>query len=295
MVVSPTQAAQAAPPPVLLLTAGDGPWQWRRTNYMLLDGALDQTTTTHSLSSIRQLRSLGSVMRSQHGSQVTFEFDSAAAPLQLEVGKYEEAGVGASLWDASIALSLFQRSGQMPLPASAKVVELGAGLGLPSFDLARGGGVASVTLTDARSKLLELAEQNMEALRHTQPVPATVAIEHLQWGGDGETSTARGAYDVIIGSDICYEEASVPSLAALLERLQAPVAMVIGPAGRPSMKLLKQTMRASPFVHVEERLLSLVCSNADASASPLDVGADDATLVRSSGVHSLLIVSPFKP
>ena len=70
MVVSPTQAAQAAPPPVLLLTAGDGPWQWRRTNYMLLDGALDQTTTTHSLSSIRQLRSLGSVMRRRGGLAV---------------------------------------------------------------------------------------------------------------------------------------------------------------------------------------------------------------------------------
>ena len=217
---------------------------------------------------------------------MTFECD-AAPPLQLELGAtYAEAGVGASLWDASIALSLFQRSGELTLPASARVVELGAGLGLPGLDLARKDGVASVTLTDARSKLLELAQQNADQLKETQPVPADVAVELLEWGGESDASSPSGAYDVIIGSDICYHEASVPPLAELLERLSAPLTLIIGPAGRPSMQLLKQAMMASPVLAVEERMLSLVCSNADDSLT------DKASSVTSSGVHSLLIVSP---
>ena len=73
--------------PVLLLTSSDGPWAWRRTRYELLDGELDQATTSYKLSSIRKLRSLGSVMRTQDGNAVTFEFD-AAEPLRHMRGDF---------------------------------------------------------------------------------------------------------------------------------------------------------------------------------------------------------------
>ena len=293
-----------APPPVLLLTAGDGPWAWRRTRYMLLDGALDAATTTYPLSAIRKLRALGSVMRTQDGSHVTFEFDEAP-PLRLELGvTYEEAGVGASLWDASIAMALFQRSGDVPLPRDAHVMELGAGIGLPSLDLARwpNGGVARITLTDAREKLLELAEQNAGALRQSQPVPAEVATARLQWGGaasdDDATGAAPRAYDVVLASDVCYEEDSVPPLASLLEELAAPLTLLIGPAGRPSYNRLRERLADSPRLELEERMLTLVCANADEVSDewPL-LERTDATgeaTVRSSGVHRLLILSPTK-
>ena len=103
--------------PVLLLPMGDGPWAWRRARYTLLDGALDEGTTVYSLTSINKLRSLGTAMRTQVGSQVSFEFDDSP-PLELSLGAtFEEAGVGAQLWEASIALALFHRSEIAPLPA----------------------------------------------------------------------------------------------------------------------------------------------------------------------------------
>ena len=87
--------------------------------------------------------------------------------------------------------------------------------------------------------------------------------------------------DVAIGSDICYEEACVGPLAALLERLAAPLTLLIGPVGRPSYSLLRDRLMESPKLHTEERILSLVCANLDAPA-----GAP----AHSAGVHRLLIV-----
>ena len=96
-------------------------------------------------------------MRSQTGEHVTFDFGDT--PLELHLGAtHEEAGVGSQLWDASVALSLFLRSGHLSLSPSSRVVELGAGIGLPSLDLARRPDhPAHITLTDARQKLLSLA------------------------------------------------------------------------------------------------------------------------------------------
>ena len=101
-----TPSAPAAP--VLLLTAGNGPWAWSRTRYELVDAALDETVTTYPLSEINAHPRLGHVMRSQTGEHVTFDFGDT--PLELHLGAtHEEAGVGSQLWDASVALSLFLR------------------------------------------------------------------------------------------------------------------------------------------------------------------------------------------
>ena len=105
----------------------------------------------------------------------------------------------------------------------------------------------------------------------------------LQWGdapGDNDLS-ALGGVDVAIGSDICYEEACVGPLAALLERIAAPLTLLIGPVGRSSYALLRQRLKASSMLRTEERLLSLVCNNAD---------DHQPATVHSAGVHSLLIV-----
>ena len=107
-----TPSAPAAP--VLLLTAGNGPWAWSRTRYELVDAALDETVTTYPLSEINAHPRLGHVMRSQTGEHVTFDFGDT--PLELHLGAtHEEAGVGSQLWDASVALSLFLRSGHLSL------------------------------------------------------------------------------------------------------------------------------------------------------------------------------------
>ena len=280
-----TVATPAAPTsPVLLLTAGDGPWAWSRTRYELVDAALDETKTVYPVSEINAQR-LGHVMRSQTGEHVTFDFGDT--PLELHLGAtHEEAGVGSQLWDASVALSLFLRSGHLSLSPSSRVVELGAGIGLPSLDLARRPDhPAHITLTDARAKLLSLALQNIDALRQNHvSVTAKLDVAPLQWGdapGDNDLSAFTGGVDIAIGSDICYEEACVGPLAALLERLAAPLTLLIGPVGRSSYALLRQRLKASSMLRTEERLLSLVCNNAD---------DHQPATVHSAGVHSLLIV-----
>lgn len=314
-VVTPTTSG-----PLLLLAAGDGPWAWRSTRYELLDGALDEATTLHSRSTISKLKSLGVAMRTQaeDGSLLSFSFGSEP-PLDVRLGvTHEQAGVGSQMWDSAIALCLFQRSRLVPLPAAAKVVELGAGLGLPSLDLARWSGehtVESVVLTDARPALVELAEANAAALRNSQQTSAEISVKLLEWGDHkpdtpsdaplvSATVHADGAppasdvppsdrhpsdeIDVLLGSDICYEESAVPPLAALVERLRVPLALIIGPSARPSMRKLRERLRSSSSVHVHERRLSLVCSNADDANSS---AATDDSLVRSAGVFSLLLVS----
>ena len=221
--------------PVLLLPMGDGPWAWRRARYTLLDGALDEGTTIYSLSSINKLRSLGTAMRTQErdSSRVSFEFDNSP-PLELSLGAtFEEAGVGAQLWEASIALALFHRSEIAPLPASARVLELGCGLGLPSLDMARWTGErvpSRVLLTDSRARLTELAEANAATMRASMPWASEVVTSQLDWNTHDEAEQPLAA-DVIIGSDICYEPAFVPPLAHFLERLSAPLTIIIGPTG----------------------------------------------------------------
>jgi len=292
--------ATAAGAPLLMLPAGDGPWAWRRARYELLDGALDEHVLSYSIQSIRKLRSLGSAMRTENGQAVTFEFDEGP-PLPLDqTVTHEEAGVGSRLWESAIALALFDRSRLVPFPPSARLIELGAGLGLPSFDLARIGVVRSVVLTDERPPLLRLAEQNAAALKRDQPVPAAVSVAPLQWGPmakQSDDAVLERGFEVVIGSDICYEEESVPPLVELIERMAAPLALLIGPAGRPSMRKLRERLEASPALTVEERLLTLVCSNADeaprdgAAGGASDAEADSA-MVRSGGIHRLLVVRP---
>ena len=206
----------------LLLTAGDGPWQWKRTRYELLDGGLDPATTIFSASSIKRLGSLGRLMRSQQDDVVTFDFetDEAAQPLALNLGvTYEEVGVGARVWDSSVAMLIYQRSARNQLlPVSARVLELGAGLGLPGIDMARMTGFTHVTLTDSRSPLLELAERNaalarFNALDSGKPF-ADVETAHLEWGSDATTSCDNSnatsgearrctSFDLVLGCDIC--------------------------------------------------------------------------------------------
>ena len=55
----------------------------------------------------------------------------------------------------------------------------------------------------------------------------------------------------------------------------------VGPVGRSSYALLRQRLKASSMLRTEERLLSLVCNNAD---------DHQPATVHSAGVHSLLIV-----
>jgi predicted nicotinamide N-methyase len=280
---------------------GDGPWAWEKTRYMLLDGALDETTTTYSLSSTCKLRTLGTAIRTQTDpSKVIFELNDAP-PLPLELGAtFDEAGVGSRVWDSSIALALFQRTRRFvdSLPPAARIAELGSGLGLPSLDLSRWQqGIGSVLMTDSRPKLVMVAEHNLKTVRSSQSSQSAgnrTRAAKMDWTHSDEEDSAgsvmpSGSIDVLIASDVCYEAASVAPLVDLVEKLDAPLMIIIGPNGRPSMQQLRKRLFASDTIVVEERQLTLVCSNANESG---EVGnmIDGVESMRSAGVHMLLVL-----
>jgi len=218
-------------------------------------------------------------------------------------------------------LITFLKSDLAPkLPANPRVLELGAGVGVPSFELARR--AASVTLTDASAPLLELCRSNGEAIRLNHDEAglqfARLDVAQLSWGVDvveGEdTECASGGchrpiapslvgHDLVIGSDICYDESAVGGLASVIYQLQAAVTIVIGPVTRPSIKALASTLKEMRGVQVESREVTLVCTDAtdheEASAgldgataggALLELHADDRQHVRSGGVHQVLII-----
>jgi len=249
-------------------------------------------------------------MRIQDGDDILFDFGADAdfiadpstirsenaseRPLRLHLGTtYEEAGVGYQVWDSAIAMAILQRSNLLPsLPDSARVIELGAGLALPGLDLARRG--YAVTVTDARVPLLELAARNAEATRRDQQDSgrawADVSTAQLQWGNG--FNDVEPHFDFAMGSDICYEESSVPALAQLIDTMRIATC-VIGPATRPSMRALLRHLAENTHLDVTERKLTLVCNNAEkeqlAHTARRDGTHDE---MRSGGVHSLIMIRP---
>ena len=110
------------------------------------------------------------------GASVAFTFSTAPTseggaigpasvpPLAVTEIPYQDAGVGHTVWHAAVVLSIFMRSpaGIELLSQSARtpgrlprLLELGAGLGLPGRDASARGNVASlVTISDTRPALL---------------------------------------------------------------------------------------------------------------------------------------------
>ena len=314
----------AMPGTVLRLTAGDGPWNWSRAKYDLLDGALDDRSTTFSSQQCSSREVLGSLWRMQPSAEVaqgqasfSFKHPSAdleprqarvgsktklkhLAPLTLALTTFEAAGVGAQVWEAAIAMTLFLSSDRAPaLPEQYRVLELGAGVGLPSFVMARSSAATRVTLTDSRPAVLELGRRNSEGLRAAHVADGTpfaaVDVQALDWGEPQPNETGYSVrapsepYDLVIGSDVCYEETAVQGLASIILELAAPVTIIAGPTTRPSMQLLASHCAHMPGVHVETLKLTLVSSDASDDKATAEEGERDERM-RSGGVHLVLVI-----
>lgn len=122
----------------------------------------------------------------------------------------------AELWPAGLALA-------EALPSDlegVRVVELGAGLGVPSLVAAARG--ANVTAVDWAEDAVDLLRRN--AARNDLPLAAV----HADW------REFDGGFDLALAADVLYEARNVEPLAELLSRL-APEAL-IGLAGRPYEK-----------------------------------------------------------
>ena len=125
----------------------------------------------------------------------------------------------AELWSSGVALAGVVSTLEL---AGARVLELGAGLGLPSLAAAlRGADVlASDWAEDAVALLRENAARNDIAVR----------VERVRW--DKPDPLVREApWDLVLGADLLYEQRNADQLIELLPRL-GPEILLADP-GRP--------------------------------------------------------------
>ena len=220
-------------------------------------------------------------------------------PLLLHEIPYEGAGVGHSVWDSAIVLTIFLRSraGRLLLADSVngladgkadgltgrqlpRVLELGAGLGLPGRDLAARG-AATVILSDSRERLLEQLDQGTSAN----------AIK-LNWNTLGDVAAAVLAkYDVVIASDVAYYHPDVAPLADALRSMNAAISVIVAPMHRDAALALSDELHARGGT-VVELAMTLVSSDADSWQGPIPSHCEAVSHVPTLAYRVLLVKWP---
>ena len=120
----------------------------------------------------------------------------------------------ADLWPSALALA--DVVARRP-PAGKQVLELGCGIALPGIAAARGGG--DVLLADWSPDAIAFARDNAER----NGVTVRTAVQ--SWDRP-EPLVVDGGWDLVLASDVLYEERNVLPLLAALETLMAPAGEV---------------------------------------------------------------------
>ncbi|MFW5741004.1 MAG: class I SAM-dependent methyltransferase [Myxococcota bacterium] len=114
------------------------------------------------------------------------------------------------IWPAAIVLASFVSSRK---GGSGRVLELGAGLGVPALVAACCG--RQVVISDLEPDALEFARAAVE-LNELDDRVRVMALDWTDPPGD------LGVFDTILGSEVLYHPPLYPTLVALLSRLLAP-------------------------------------------------------------------------
>jgi len=150
----------------------------------------------------------------------------------------------AELWPSGVALA--RAVGCLEL-AGVRVLELGAGLGLPSFAAAIGG--ADVLATDWAHDAVELLRAN--AARNEVALRA----ERVRWD-DAGALLAAAPWPLVLGADLLYESRNAEQLLELLPRLGADV--LLAEPGRPFARgFFERAAERWTIETVEDRLFRL--------------------------------------
>lgn len=120
----------------------------------------------------------------------------------------------ARIWPASIVLAELVAS--MPVDPQREMIEIGGGLGHVSIVAAACG--HRITCSEANPHALAFAKAS--ALLNQLP---QLPVVHLDWG----QSTVSGAFDTVIGSELVYRDADIPSLERLFTLLLKPDGEII--------------------------------------------------------------------
>ena len=121
----------------------------------------------------------------------------------------------ARIWPSSLALTAFLRK-EPHWIASKHVLEIGAGIGLPSFSISRE--ASSLVISDYSTEAVALMEKNIEylVLQHAKAI-------YLDWNHFPSDLTA----DTVLFSDINYDPEQFEALLTLIKQLLNKGATVI--------------------------------------------------------------------
>mmetsp|Transcript_26381 Transcript_26381/g.84546 ORF Transcript_26381/g.84546 Transcript_26381/m.84546 type:complete len:311 (+) Transcript_26381:202-1134(+) len=146
---------------------------------------------------------------------------------------FDGLDTGCTVWDAARATAEQLLAGRRPLArlvAGKRVVELGSGTGLAGLACAAAG-ASHVTLTDLPCRL-PLLRRNVRANGWLATLGGCgLACSALDWGSDDLPArlSALGDFDVLVGTDLVYEEEHSAAVARLLAHAlrQRPAAQLL--------------------------------------------------------------------
>jgi predicted nicotinamide N-methyase len=172
----------------------------------------------------------------------------AEALLDEEAFEHEEfLPYWAELWPSGLALARHVAALRV---SGLRVVELGAGLGLPSLAAALAG--ARVLATDWAPDAVPLLERNAAANG------IELEVERVAWTSP-DALLARAPFDLALAADVLYERRNVEPLLALLSML-APEGLVADPRRPAAAEFLERAeagwrvetseLQASPLVRL---------------------------------------------
>jgi predicted nicotinamide N-methyase len=150
----------------------------------------------------------------------------------------------AELWPSGAALA---RAVEALDLRGVRVLELGAGLGLPSLAAALGG--AEVLATDWADDAVELLRTNAQHNR------VALRVECVRWDAP-EPLLREAPWPLVLGADLLYERRNVEQLLELLPRLGGDV--LLAEPGRPFARgFFERAAEHWQIKTLEDRLFSL--------------------------------------
>ncbi|MQM09823.1 hypothetical protein Taro_042703 [Colocasia esculenta] len=128
---------------------------------------------------------------------------------------------GQLVWPGSVLLNNFLCK-NTDILKGCSVIELGSGVGITGILCRRF--CHQVVLTDHNDEVLEILKKNIELQASSvSPYTSGLMAEKLEWGNVDHVSQILQKYpsgfDIILGADICFQQASIPLLFSTVEKL----------------------------------------------------------------------------
>lgn len=138
------------------------------------------------------------------------QFDFLEHPLQIREDPSSYYN-GTTVWDAGKVLAKYFEHNKRKFDTKEKrVLELGSGCGLVGLCLGLLG--FEVVLTDCAEALDNLQENVRRNCSLIPQLSERVCVEEFVWGSDPTEIGLHVPFDLVVGSDVVFNEASVPLL-----------------------------------------------------------------------------------